>query len=289
MKVKLLKKGFNYSQDGNGNRLVLHLQGCNMHCPWCSNPESMDTYGTLMVLSEKLLDELCPNGAISQGVLNRNLCYSCVSRECLSTNRNSMLKLSCSVVEIDDLVMEAVKSRPLFFDNGGVTLTGGEPTLQFNSIYSLLEKLKERGIHTAIETNGTNPKLKELFPIIDLLIIDFKHYDDTKHKSVLGISNTIIKENLAYAFSEHPNVWIRTPLVDGFNASEDDIIGFLDFYTKYDTSHASFELLRYHEYGKIKWKQCGMEYTVNNGFISDSCFAKFETAYQKAGLNVIHT
>ena len=45
MKMVIFEKGFNYSQDGPGNRLVYHLSGCNMYCPWCSNPEGMSTKG----------------------------------------------------------------------------------------------------------------------------------------------------------------------------------------------------------------------------------------------------
>ncbi len=56
MKITVFEKGFNYSQDGPGNRLVYHLSGCNMFCPWCSNPEGMTKtgkeYDTSEIISE---------------------------------------------------------------------------------------------------------------------------------------------------------------------------------------------------------------------------------------------
>lgn len=81
MDLHIFQRGFNFSQDGPGNRLVYHLQGCNLHCPWCSNPEGMTFCG----------------GAV------------------------------CSV---EDIVAEVLRSRPMFFDGGGVTLTGGEAAMQ---------------------------------------------------------------------------------------------------------------------------------------------------------------
>lgn len=85
MQIKYFQKGFNYSQDGPGNRLVIHLQGCSLHCPWCSNPEGMNIKGGKTISTEELLKEI----------------------------------LSC---------------KRLFFDGGGVTFTGGECTMQKESL-----------------------------------------------------------------------------------------------------------------------------------------------------------
>ena len=289
MKIKVMKKGFNYSQDGPGNRLVLHLQGCNMRCPWCSNPEGMALDGCLMATEGKLLAKCCPYGAIAEGRLDRNRCESCTTRECLTLHRNSGLRLSCSETTPELLVQEVLQSRPLLFDGGGVTVTGGEPTLQFEPLKMLLTELKKQGIHTAIETNGTHPRLDALFPLLDLLIIDFKHYDDHKHRYYTGVSNKTVKENLANAFANHPHLWVRTPLIDGVNAAAEDIDGFIQFYRGFDTANAAFELLPYHEYGKVKWQQCGLKYTMKGGNVTPKQVKDFETAYKQAGLKLIHT
>ena len=79
----------------------------------------------------------------------------------------------------------AVDSKPLFFDGGGVTLTGGEATLQFEGVKALLSELKKAGIHTALETNGSHPRLEELLPQTDLLIFDLKHWDFSLAREVL--------------------------------------------------------------------------------------------------------
>ncbi|MBE7024173.1 MAG: radical SAM protein [Ruminococcaceae bacterium] len=55
--MRIFNKGFNFGQDGPGNRLVYHMQGCNMRCIWCSNPEGMPQKGGKKYTVEELFDE----------------------------------------------------------------------------------------------------------------------------------------------------------------------------------------------------------------------------------------
>lgn len=238
--MKIFGKGFNFSQDGPGNRLVYHVQGCNLSCPWCSNPEGMD-----FEVGE--------------------------------------------TVSVDALVMEAVSCKPMFFDGGGVTFTGGECTCSFDELREALARLKKEGINTAIETNGTSARLSELFPLVNELIMDFKHYDSALHKKVTGLGNENIKSNLQKAFDLHPDLTVRIPLINNFNASENDMENFARFFASHDTSHARFELLLYHEYGKDKWKKCGKEYTVRDAFVSEEKRIKFYEILHGFGLNTVRT
>lgn len=240
--MKYFKKGFNYSQDGPGNRLIFHLQGCNMHCPWCSNPEGMDINST---------------------------------------------KVQC--INDEEVVNEAVRSKKMLFDGGGVTFTGGEATIQFESLLNVLKMLKGNEINTCIETNATHPKLKELFLYLDYLILDFKHYDEKKSKEVLGVSADIVKNNIKTIIKEQKKALIRTPLIHGFNDDIEDVTRFLEFYKDLDTSNLEFEFLPYHEYGKDKWKSLGKEYEIKDGYVLDAVVKKYEEAYEKQGLKVIHT
>lgn len=289
MELKIMRKGFNYSLNGTGNRLVFFLQGCDMLCPWCSNPEGLSPDGTILVHQANLPEDVCPNGRITEGKLDRSDCIECTNRECISTSRNEALSFSCTTVDVGDLIAEAQESRSLFFDGGGVTISGGEPTLQFEALKELLTGLKEIGINTAIETNAANPRLPELFPLVRQLIIDFKHDDDEIHTSITGMSNKIIKENIKAALKQHPNVLIRTPLIASFNADPKILHRFVAFFQESGTENARFELLKYHEYGRQKWDSCGLEYTMNKGYISDSLFRSLENIYKKAGLNVIRS
>ncbi|HOV69784.1 MAG TPA: glycyl-radical enzyme activating protein [Clostridia bacterium] len=289
MKLKIFKKGFNYSQDGTGNRLVYHLQGCNMNCPWCSNPEGISVTGSLIVNPDFLIDASCPYGAIIDKKIDRKMCYGCKTLDCINIYPNKGIKRSYEEYEIDDIVEEVLDSSLLFYDGGGVTLTGGEPTVQFEAVKELLGKLKRESIHTAIETNGTHPRLEELFEYIDMLIMDFKHPDAVIHAQVTGMSNETIKANIKKALQAHKNVLIRIPLIKGFNASEDTLEQFLKFFAGLDTKNASFEFLPYHEYGASKWRQIGLEYKMKNVFVDADTVKLFTKAFTDNGLRVIRT
>ncbi len=289
MRIKVFQKGFNYSQDGTGNRLVYHLQGCNFHCPWCANPEGIASKGSLWVTNEFLIDTICPHGAIHAGQIDRSLCETCRTRECINLHRTRGIRLSHKEYEIESVLDEVRRSAALFYDGGGVTLSGGEPTLQFEAVRELLSALKNLGIHTAIETNASHPRLVELFPLIDLLIMDFKHYDPDVLASVTGAGNAVIKENIQKAMQMHARLLIRIPIVRGFNDSERDMRNFVAFFHQQKTTNTSFEFLAFHEYGRNKWQQSGLPYTMQEGFVAPEIIGAYEKLFAENNFTVMRT
>lgn len=287
MNVKILFKGFNFSQDGPGNRLVYHLQGCNMHCPWCSNPESIPTDGCLMVKGD-LIDKYCDFGAIKDGFIDRERCKICPSKSCARLPASN-LQLSFVETDVKDVIDEIKRCRPMFFDGGGVTFTGGEPTMQFDALKVLLSEVKKLDINTAVETNGSHQRLPELFPLIDFLILDCKHYDSRLHKKATGLGNETVLKNITDAAKTRSQLLIRIPLIGGFNASTKDAMSFAQLFKEFCTPNCRFELLKYHEYGKDKWAQCGKDYTMKNAQVSDEDFKSFANIFKTNGLELIRT
>ncbi len=242
MDIRLFQKGFNFSQDGPGNRMVYHLQGCNIRCPWCSNPEGLPADGGKVYTTQELL-------------------------------------------------ADAESCRMMFFDGGGVTLTGGEICVQFPAVKEFLSLLKERGIHTAVETNGMDPRLPELFPLVDYLIMDCKHYDPARHKAVTGADNTQTHKNLALAIAAGKHPAVRIPLIGGFNAEDADARGFAELFLSIGLpGHGTLELLPYHEFGKDKYQNCGLTYTMTQSAkISPERLDSFANILHQAGIPTIHT
>lgn len=240
----VFQKGFHMDQDGPGNRLVIHLHGCNLACPWCANPEGLFPN---------------PDG---------------------------------KAYEETALLEEILSCDPLFIDGGGVTFSGGEPTMQWAGLFTVLRMLKDAGVNTAIETNGTHPDLPELFPLLDHLIVDCKHYDEKKLKSVTKADLRLIAKNLKAANDAGISTLVRTPLINGFNADEKDAEGFVNFYQSIGIKpdpRFRFEFLLYHEYGKVKWEKCGVPYTVKNAAVPPHRREFFENVYKANGYPVIRT
>lgn len=288
--MRIFQKGFNYSQDGYGNRLVYHLQGCNMRCPWCSNPEGMRPEGVLMTEAEWLLDSVCPYGAVTQKKLDRTFCAKCEARECVSEHRTKGLHMSFEEVAVESLIAEAVANSPMYYDGGGVTFTGGEATIQFEELLRALEMLQAQGIHTAVETNGSHPRLAEAFPYIDQLIMDCKLCDSTRHKQATGIRNEMILENIRRAAKQHPCLHIRVPLIGGVNDSVLDREAFLAFFQTLRGEHVTFEVLAYHEFGRQKWEQCGLVYEMTDcAHVEDQVVRQFREDMKAAGLQYLNT
>ncbi len=241
----IFQKGFNYSQDGQGNRLVYHLSGCNLFCPWCSNPQGLKK------------DE-------------------------------NHLKLT-----VDDIVKEAISCKMVFIDGGGVTFTGGEVTCQKDSVLNAVRGLKKEGISTCIETNASQKGCDELFDEVDYMIADFKSPNGEKLREITGADISIIKENLLFRAKKNKHLLIRIPLIRFFNCGEASAEGFVNFFKELQEESNSenlfFEILTYHEFGKDKYNELSMEYTVTDGFVTDDDVKLLTQKIKSANLKLINT
>ncbi len=293
MNLTVFEKGFNFSEDGPGNRLVLHLQGCNLRCPWCANPEGIPVEPPLMQLLKPLPDWACPRGAVKDGALDRSACRGCARRECVSVNRNRALCVKAVTKPVPDWFAEVLSAEPMFFSGGGLTLTGGEVCVQIDAALALLRLCRAQGIHTAVETNLAMGRANELFPALDLLIADYKHHDAGTLKSVTGADLATVERNFCLALERGLPTILRIPLISGFNAGEPDMEGFAKALKRMAGRDAndclSVELLSYHEYGKEKWAQCGLEYKMANGHVEPGLRAALAARLRADGLTVIST
>lgn len=230
----------------------------------------------------------CKHSAVIDGIPDRTICKTC-DKSC-TNNTASGIRLSCMAQSIDETIDYIKTCKPMFFDGGGVTFTGGEPTMQFDALKILLKKLKENNINTAIECNGTHRELPELFSLIDYLIIDCKHYDSEKHKTTCGLPLDNIINNIESASKLRNQLLVRIPLIGGFNSSAEDAEKFAELFDRICTDICRFEFLRYHEFGKDKYEKCGMEYTMTKeAFVPPETVGIFEDVFQNHSLKTIHT
>lgn len=149
---------------------------------------------------------------------------------------------------------------------GGVTVTGGEPLLQVKFLIELFTKLKEKGIHTCIDTSGMvniTDDIKKVLQLTDLVLLDIKHIDDEKCKELTGFSNKRELEFAKYLSDNNIHMWIRQVIVPNITDDEQDLIKLKEFIETLKTVD-KIELLPYHSAGKYKWGKLGYKYELNN-------------------------
>lgn len=167
---------------------------------------------------------------------------------------------------LDEIMNKIDNYKNYITPNGGVTVTGGEPLLQVHFLIELFKRLKEKNIHTCIDTSGMvdiTDDIKLLLSYTDLVLLDIKHIDPAKCKELVGFSNE--KEiNFAKYLSENGiDMWIRQVLIPGYTDDENDLKKLRNFINCLDTVK-KVELLPYHDMGKYKWKKLGFNYELEN-------------------------
>ena len=226
------------TEDGPGIRTTVFFKGCPLACAWCHNPESIPAHFQVQWLENRCIGcnsclEACPNGGLSRdarGVqINREICTGC--GECAAACPACALEQLGSLVSVDELVSELLKDRVYFEKSGGgVTLSGGEPTLQASFALALLRRLRQAGVQTALDTCGfcRRETLERLLPEVDVLLYDLKLADPQAHVRYTGQDNRLILDNLRWLGKvarqrADLRVWVRTPLIPGSTDSPENI------------------------------------------------------------------
>ncbi len=165
---------------------------------------------------------------------------------------------------VEEMVKEVLKYKSYIrFSKGGVTISGGEPLLQKKFVIALLTRLKEEGIHTAIDTSGiTDPEsVKEIYELVDLVLLDLKCTDQEVHKALTGCSNALPIKTLNYLASIDKPIWLRHVLVPGWTAKPELLEELAKLISKVDNM-VRFEFLPFHQMGMYKWEELGQEYKL---------------------------
>ena len=174
-------------------------------------------------------------------------------------------------VTADEILKRALRFKPYWGKDGGITISGGEPLLQIDFVIELFKKAKELGINTCIDTAG-NPftkeepffsKFEELMKYTDLLLLDLKEINPTRHKDLTGFDNSNIIEMAKYLSEINKPVWIRHVLVPEYSDFDEDLDALGDFIDTLSNVDR-VEILPYHTLGKFKWENLGIPYTLES-------------------------
>ena len=247
-------------QDGPGLRTTVFLKGCPLSCAWCHNPESQDLDLAFVKHEERCIAcgscfEVCGPGETP---------VDC-PEACVDACPTGARQLLGRDVDVDELLEEVLRDR-LFFDQsgGGVTLSGGEPLMQPAFLKDLLKALRQRGVHTALDTCGLGRRedLLEAAALSDLVLFDLKHMDHTQHRRWTGAGNGAILGNLKALGAVHPQIWIRVPVIPGVNDDLENLEATARFVAAIPGVRR-LDLLPYHSTGAAKFRRLGKDYTLD--------------------------
>jgi pyruvate formate lyase activating enzyme len=256
--------------DGPGIRTTIFLKGYPLRCYWCANPESQSPEPQLMTRDVKCIQcgncvKACPEGALTLKpdagrIIDWGRCTQCL--ECVSACPFGAISVNGWRTDVQ-CVLEEAKRDLVFYQTsgGGVTVSGGEPLFQSDFTKSLLASFQSHGLHTALDTTGYAPQevFLDVLKHTNLLLIDVKHLDPKKHKISTGGDNSIILENMRAAAAK-TTIWVRVPLIQGFNDSIEHIEAIAELSLEIGAERIS--LLPYHEGGMAKTSQIGKKYRM---------------------------
>jgi len=270
--------------DGPGVRSLVFFKGCPLRCVWCQNPESWSTEQQLGFKAHLCINcQTCVNvcsekAMLAVGKRDRNRCRLCLT--CVSRCPSGALVCFGTPQTVESIMEELRPEYPFFRSSGGgVTFTGGEPTMQAGFAAELARSLKSEGIHLAIETCGqfdTGGDLQtgkpsadgrrgrrlelegpvwNLLSNIDLVLFDLKVFDDAQHRRLCGMGNADIKRNfriLATLAAERrgPVLWPRLPIIPGLTDTRENLEGWAGLLK--ENSLFQLTLIPYHNLGESK-------------------------------------
>ena len=284
--------------DGPGIRSCVFLKGCPLKCEWCHNPESQAAAAQMSYFAEKCAAcggciNACSSGALTLNgktvVRDMDKCVVCGA--CADACPNQAMERIGKETLVHDIVERVLPDKP-FYDNsgGGVTISGGEATVQPDFLLALLAQLKAADVHTAIETCGFfNPgMLPKLLENTDLFLYDIKHADPEKHKQHTGVTTERIAENFRALLEKAPErVVARIPLIPGFNTDEADLAQISGFLKECGYT-GPVHLMPYNPMAKTKWEKIGRggEYK-RLADLTDQDLERIKTHFQKVSFDVV--
>jgi len=259
--------------DGPGIRTTVFLKGCPLKCLWCHNPESQKRGVEISFIADKCIGcgwcfENCPQHGHqmkdSKHILLRELCVRCgiCAQKCYA----KAIEVVGREVTVEEVVDEVLKDKA-FYDNsgGGMTLSGGEPMMQFEFTAALLQAAREAGLHTCLDTSGFAPVANylKILGAVDIFLYDIKDTDPARHERSTGVPLAPILKNLRQIDAAGGKTILRCPLIPGMNTDDQHLRGIADIANGL-SNVIGINLHPYHPLGRSKSERLGINYALGD-------------------------
>jgi len=284
------------THDGDGIRTTVFLKGCPLKCVWCQNPEGISRETSLVHFANRCIGcGLCADSSVDGDITMKDqlpVLHNSSAKhweKYVDICPTTALVVDSKQYTVDEVIEIVLRDQPFFQYGGGVTLSGGEPLLQKEFTLALLKALKQKAVHTAVESSlcVDQAYLLQILPYIDTLFADFKVFDDAGHKRATGMGNTLIKDNIARVLTSayRDRVIIRTPLIPQNTATKKNITAICQYIVQL-YPQVTYELLNYNPLAQAKYKQVEMEYCFKEKpkMFTKEEMQEFQEIAQNAGI-----
>lgn len=237
--------------DGPGIRTTVFFRGCPLRCAWCHNPEGLSPTPVLQWMRADCIG--C------------RLCGDRTTAEDAARCPTGALHICGREWALSELYDTVLRDRDFWGADGGVTCSGGECLQQADAVAALLAYAKADGISTVIDTSGCVPwsAFTKTLDVCDLYLYDIKCADPKRHKAGTGADNTKILENLSRLSQTGARIWLRVPVIPGFNAEIEEMTAIAHLAAEVKTAEC-VTLIPYHTLGVQKYESVGMTYTMHD-------------------------
>lgn len=219
-------------------------------------------------------------------MFNRKACNLC--QRCVDTCPKNAIEIVGREYSVDDVMRVVMRDCAYYGENGGVTLSGGEPLQQANFAIALMQRLKAAGIHVALDTCGCcdEKTFNEAIQYTDLLLFDLKQMNPEKHKQYTGVDNAQILSNFRLVAKRGKKIIVRIPIIPGINDDSENVNTLIDFLKPYPK--VQVEALPYHAYGVSKYEAIGIRYQLNDLQIpTTDAMERMKASLSQGGLKLI--
>lgn len=256
--------------DGPGIRTTVFFKGCQLRCAWCHNPESLCMQPQLQYIAHACAGcgrcaAVCPQQAhaFADGIhtVNFTACTAC--GKCADICPVGALKILGFETSAGQIMEIVLKDRCYYGAEGGLTVSGGEPTLQPDFLLELLTLAKEEHIHTCLETNGyiASHVLEKLLPLTDLFLLDYKLTDPQALQRYTLARGPLWDHTLTRLQESSKPVILRLPVIPGINDTPEHITRAAALQKSHSCIQKT-EIMPYHPIGAGKWEQLGLSYAL---------------------------